>query len=189
MSHANNEQLSALMDDEFDGDVNLVDHLLQESHLQSAWSRYHLIGDCLRSHLAQTVINDVVPIAQASQAAPIISQPNQHKSVKNTMMKPALGFAIAASVAMLAILTVQTGTETTTAPADVVAFNKTNTLPPQTVGLHEATKSPVAVHELNSVANKRLNHYLVNHNEYRSHGSVSGIMPYVRIVAIERQEQ
>ena len=97
-------------------------------------------------------------------------------------MKPLAGFAIAASVAMAAVFSVQHSNKTNSvSPATAIAGN---TVVPQaqTFSFPNPQVLPAAVRKSDTpeeVANQRLNNYLMNHNEYRSNGSMNGILPYV----------
>ena len=48
-----NEQISALMDDDYDHQS--LNQLLKDEQLQNTWTRYHLIGDCLRDTLPEQI--------------------------------------------------------------------------------------------------------------------------------------
>lgn len=192
MSDYNNEQLSALVDDEYDDNADMIDRLIKDQALQDTWSRYHLIGDCLRGNLSDNLSNDVSErVSQSLQDEPTVLAPQKRKSFN---IKPVAGFAIAASVAMMAVFGVQKGNEVNTSvPGASIASNevKTTISQPQTLNFPEPQVLPAAVKQSDTpdlMANKRLNNYLMNHNEYRSNGSINGILPYVRIVTIESQE-
>ena len=159
--------------------------------MKDTWTRYHLIGDCLRNHLPQQVSNHVAEkISEELKQEPTVLSPNK-AAARNT--KPLIGFAIAASVALVAILGIQRGNETNLNPGVPVAVDQTNTSTPSASGFSfpETPVLPAAVTKSDtpeSVANQRMNNYLMNYNEYRSSGGMNGIPPYVRIVTIETQE-
>ena len=107
MNKANKEQLSAFMDDELDGmDDNQVGQMLKDPEALEVWSRYHLISDGLRRSLPEHPDQDLAGKVSAAVAQePAIVAPIRRRS--RSFARPAAGFAIAASVAMLAILGVQ----------------------------------------------------------------------------------
>ena len=193
MSKYNNEQLSALIDGEQDGgNTDIIDHIINDEGMKDTWSRYHLIGDCLRGHLPENISSDVfTQVSNTLRDEPTILAPHAHKRFN---IKSIAGFAIAASVAMVAVFSVQRGNEiNSSSNVPTIAANQINATvsQPQSFSFPEAQILPAAVKRSDtpeSVANQRLNNYLMNHNEYRSNGSMNAILPYVRIVTFESQE-
>ncbi|MGB1800388.1 MAG: sigma-E factor negative regulatory protein [Gammaproteobacteria bacterium] len=192
MNELNKEQLSAFIDGEHETD-HILDKLIHDEEMKQTWSRYHLIGDCLRDNIPEQVSNQVSQnISQALQNEPTVLAPTK----KRFDVKPLAGLAIAASVAMVAVFTIQTDNDVSSpvnnapAVANVVPSQVT---PAQTdiVNFSQPQALPAAVTHSDtpdSIANERLNNYLLNHNEYRSNAGVNGIMPHVRMVTIETQE-
>lgn len=193
MSEFNNEQLSALIDGEQDSDhTNTLDKLINDQGMKETWSRYHLIGDCLRGHLPDKITRHVsTQVSNTLRDEPTVLAP---QTTKRFNIKPIAGFAIAASVAMVAVLVIQGGNDINSSPnVPAIAANevKTTVSQPQSFSFPDTQFLPAAVKKSDtpdSVANQRLNNYLMNHNEYRSNGGVNAILPYVRIVTIESQE-
>ena len=193
MSKYNNEQLSALIDGEHDGEnTDIIDNIINDDDMKDTWSRYHLIGDCLRDHVPENISSDVsTQVSNTLRDEPTILIPHTHKRFN---LKPIAGFAIAASVAMVAVFSVQRGNEiNSSSDVPTIAANQINATvsQPQSFSFPEAQVLPAAVRKSDtpdSVANQRLNHYLMNHNEYRSNGGMNAILPYVRIVTVELQD-
>ncbi len=106
MNEAKKEQLSAFMDGEIDGrHENLVDQLLKDPEMLDTWSRYHLISDCLKQCLPERIDNALAEnISKSLRKEPTVIAPGRFA---HTLIKPVAGFAIAASVAALAILGIQ----------------------------------------------------------------------------------
>ena len=106
MNYAKKEQLSAFMDGEIDGqDKNLVDQLLKDPELLDTWSRYHLVSDCLKQSLPESIDKNLAGnISKSLQKEPAIVAPVR---LSHPLIKPVAGFAIAASVTALAILGIQ----------------------------------------------------------------------------------
>ncbi len=106
MNDEKKEQLSAFMDGELDGrDKNLVDQLLKDPELLGAWSRYHLVSDCLKQCLPDSIDRDLAGnISKSLQKEPAIVTPVR---LSHPLLKPVTGFALAASVTALAILGIQ----------------------------------------------------------------------------------
>lgn len=165
MSNINNEVISELVDGEH-ARSDMLDHLIGDEEKREIWYRYHLIGDCLRGNLSEPMTHDVAGKVKSSLAnEPVALSPGQSKHLN---IKPIVGFALAASVAAVAVFSVNKANEAgLSAPAPAVVKRSDS---------------------LDDVANQRLNNYLVNHNEYRSNGSINGIFPYVRIVTVQSRE-
>lgn len=106
MNETKHEQLSAFMDDETGGrQRELVDDLLRDPELLDTWSRYHLISDCLRRNMPARRDRELPEkVAAALESEPAILAPTRFPSA---VVKPVAGFAIAASVAALAVFGIQ----------------------------------------------------------------------------------
>ena len=106
MNEANKEQLSAFMDDEVDGlHKSQVDRMLKDPELLDTWSRYHLVSDCLKRNLPEHLDRDMAgKISESIEREPAIVAPGV---MSHSFAKPVAGFAIAASVAALAIFGIQ----------------------------------------------------------------------------------
>ncbi len=185
-----NEHISALMDDDYDAHV--MQRLLQDHSMQQTWSRYHLIGDCLRDTLPEKLSTDISERVHASlQSEPTVLAP---AGTQRFNLKPVAGFAIAASVAMVAIFGIKQNSNNVVPAGPAIAENQSvqqvispvatadTYIEPQIRPASVQTDTPA------SLANQRMSGYLVNYNEYRSSAGMHGIMPYVRIVTIETQE-
>jgi sigma-E factor negative regulatory protein RseA len=156
--------------------------------MKATWSRYHLIGDCLRDNVPEKISNQIsTNVSHILRNEPTILAP----VTKRFSIKPLAGFAIAASVAMLAVLSIQSGNEIDSSSSAAPVIAATTVAQPETFNFSEPQVLPAAVKESDtpeSIANQRLNNYLMNHNEYRSNVGVNGILPYARMVTIESQE-
>jgi sigma-E factor negative regulatory protein RseA len=192
MNESSNEQLSALIDGEHDNST-VLNNLINDEDMRGAWQRYHLIGDCLRGHLPDTLNSDIsTKVSKELREEPTVLAPQTSKRFN---LKPIAGFAIAASVALVAVFTIQRSAEIDTSNGTIpaVASNEVNKTysQPQSYTFPEPQVLPASIKKSDtpeSIANQRLNNYLMNYNEYRSNGGMNGILPYVRIVTIESQE-
>lgn len=111
---ANNEQLSALIDNELQ-DAKLLEQLANDAELADSWRDYHLIGDVIRGEVAPRIQIDIADqVALALEEEPAIvaprpqaeqDKPSSAKVVK--FFRYAGQYAIAASVAVAAIIGVQ----------------------------------------------------------------------------------
>ncbi len=105
MSEDIKEQLSALMDGELSRDERafLLRRLDHDAELRALWSRMHMARDVIAHRPAVTPLN----IADSVMAA--IAEDSKVAEIKPTRAKawrPWLGAAIAASVAMVAVLSI-----------------------------------------------------------------------------------
>lgn len=211
------EYISAFMDGESGHEAEaLLGHISADPALRKVWQRYHLIRDSLRGQLpAHLPRADVAArIAAAVAEEPSILTPNSHpvtphrKTPAQRALKPVVGLAIAASVAIVAIIGVRgldqaTSTGATPAAMQTVAETESATaseslvqsLQPapqaplaRTVST-ESQQQPVQPNYQQSDGGYGFDSYLINHNEYRANAGARGITPYARIVAPNDAEQ
>jgi len=186
------EQISALMDGELERDASRVIQLLTggPSEYRQTWWRFHLIRECLSGHLARSVDAAFADrVMSAIRDEPAIVAPGR---TLNRFLKPAMGFAIAASVAAVAILGLrQAGVGTPTSIQTATVAVQPQELIPRQVAARSTepgVEQPQVPFMIPENAEYRLNRYLVNYNEYRSHTGLQGMLPYVSIVAHEVDE-
>ena len=182
MNEQKREQLSALVDDELTYEASsVIDNLLEDDKAKETWTRYHLIGDSLRGHLPERYENTADRVSMAIASEPTILAPPKKltNGESSDLMKPVMGFAIAASVAAVAIFNVQQANQVPTAgqPGIVQSSIATNT--PSIVTSQLVSRQN---HQAQS-PDPRLSRYLVNYNEYRVNTGVGGMPPHVRMVA------
>ena len=184
------EQLSAMLDEGCSSleRSRILDQLSSEE-LRQTWDRYHLIGDVMRgegTRLSAGGIADRVR-AQLETEPAIISAPRPGNSAETHpfWLRPAAGAALAASVAVLAVLTVPQLMETepggspiqvAKAPVPISTGSLGRPPPPATGTRWKDLVQP----EVES----RLNRYLVDHNEYASPGGM-GVLPYATFVSYD----
>ncbi|MDH5444706.1 MAG: sigma-E factor negative regulatory protein [Gammaproteobacteria bacterium] len=174
MTEKKYENLSAIMD----GETELNDQLIQQLHadpeLRSRWQRYHLIRDGLDNHLPDVGMSDISEkVMSALEAEPTILAP-MHKRISQKVMKQAAGLAVAASVATIAIVSVQTSQLTNT-PDSTTSIARIEQPRIDQTAISQARLR-------NQAIQSKLNGYLVNHNEYSMSARMQGMMPYMRIV-------
>lgn len=185
------EAISALMDGEDREDGTLaISELLRDEVVRRAWGRYHLISDCLRQALPARIDPSLsTRICAALRKEPTVLGPRT--ALRTTILKPLAGFAIAASVAALALVAVQLNRLNSGMQAQpVVASQEPPVQPPGTFTFASghAGEQPAHPQLARGQSSARLNRYLVNYNEYRSNAAIQGMFPYVRIVAHENNE-
>lgn len=179
------EQVSALADGELpraEAEL-LLARMAREPALKKTWERYHLAGEAMRKGLAavhdrnfadriMAVIEDVeAPAARRRTSGRWLAH-----------LRPVAGMAVAASVALAAIVSLQPTTGT--APSEIVPQNMAATasgvplLRTQQVDF-SGVQSPELQNQLRT--------YLMNHNEHAGNTSLRGVMPYVHIAAYDKR--
>lgn len=157
------QNISALMDGElFDDEAEaLLDKLKRDPESQAEWDAYHLIGDALRQP-DQTHINISAALRQRLQAEPTVLAPRGRTG------QNARWFALSAAASVMALalvtwLSVQVGSE----PVQQMAMQQ----------------QPPALRPASFAANKRMNDYLMAHQEFSPSADVQGAASYIRTVA------
>lgn len=116
MASHKNEQLSAWMDGESD-DSRIVDSVLDNDELRAAFNRYQWVGEALRDELPEDLTLDITAsVAEALEKEPTVLAPGYQPTLVAPLgkrgkvvqlFKQAGQYAIAASVAAMAIVGVQ----------------------------------------------------------------------------------
>jgi sigma-E factor negative regulatory protein RseA len=171
MAEKIHEQVSALMDDECASEeIKLaLRRLERDEALQERWQRYHLISDVIKGSVPLAIDADF----SARMRSVLDNEPPLTAVRGNTApawRKPAIGFALAASVAAVTVLTQRN-------EIDV------NPIPPIS-GVGDGVQITDGTAATDPGEN-RLNAYLVNHNSFASMSSVYGVMPYVRMASYQ----
>ncbi|MCK5608785.1 sigma-E factor negative regulatory protein [Candidatus Pacearchaeota archaeon] len=175
------EQISVLVDGELTGNEikPVLDGFDVGMDAKDSWSSYHTISDALHNNLPSHISPFLADRVSAQLAnEPVLNQSsNRNKLLKfPVLFKPVAGFALAASVSAIAIMSVQSvgrdglnsapATETLAVSQQIVNYN-------QDPGESGATDHALA---------KEFEHYLVDHTEYSVAMNVQGALPYVRLV-------
>lgn len=177
MNESLNEQVSACVDGESDATETalLLRRLCQDDGLRSRWARYHLISDALKNNLP-----DQPSMTLADRVHQVVAQETtpQRRFSAARLLKPAAGFAIAASVAALAVFAVRSlPTATDHAPPEQVASAAAAPQYPRDQGTRwDRTRPEVAA---------RLNTYMLNHSGHAETAGMQAVIPYVRLVGYD----
>lgn len=161
---------------------------------RAAWARYHMIGDVLRDNASAIAPAEF----SASIAARIADEPTvlAPRGRTKSAMRPVAGFAIAASVATLAVIGVQRMDPAEVSnPAPAIALSPASEVVPVPAAASPAVAAatvdtgpaPLELARDTQPAQRRFNSYLVKFNEQRSNVGVPGVNPYVRIVGFESE--
>lgn len=187
------EQLSALADDELSEAERplLLGRLQRDLQLRACLGRYQLIGEVMRGGDIPAATLGVADRVQRALAedAPLHAAPLH----RLTWWKPVAGLAVAASVALVAVLSVSSLRTGDGADQQVPALASSGTQSlavPASASLTAGGGDAPADQwdRLDPHIDKRLSGYLVNHNEYAASRGVQGVMPYVRIVGYDTGE-
>ncbi|MEJ1356116.1 MAG: sigma-E factor negative regulatory protein [Candidatus Sedimenticola sp. (ex Thyasira tokunagai)] len=181
------EQLSALLDDELAHHEMqaLLDRLQDDDDLHDSLDTYQLISDVMRGEGVRLspagiagAIREQIKSEPAIIAAPARGHGSKFGSRVHHWAKPAVGAALAASVAVMAVY-----------------------LFPQIQGVAGGDGVPIVASSANAPYHERtatrwknlpgpkvesqLNRYLVDHNEFSSSGAMSGVAPYASFVTYD----
>lgn len=165
------EQISALVDDELSEAEHalLIKRLTDDASMRDRLSRYQLISDSLQNHMPRKTDPDFnIGVQLALQDEPDV----QAEPARLTrLFKPLAGLAVAASVAVVAVLSLQSVRQESPAGASAVATA------PVSNEFAAVDATPLLADTGNGA--QSLDVYLVNHNEYAVN---RGMLPYVRLV-------
>lgn len=194
MSESTKELVSALIDGELESNAeSTLDSFLASGELQSTWSRYHMIGDSMRDVLPASIDKKLASrISAGVREEPHLLIPAQENNI--AFLKPIAGFAIAASVAAMAILGIQQNSPERQVPQQSIAAVapspqlNTAVVPHQAASAGESP-SELQLRRVKMDARARMNSYLVNYSEYRTNSGFQGILPYARTVSFENNRQ
>ena len=194
MSETQKERLSAFMDGETQDereDQQVLDALLEDPETRGAWARYHLASDCMNGRLPRRLDRTLADrVAESLRNEPVILAPSR---TWRGFVKPVAGFAIAASVATLAVLIALQNPEGVNDPgpaslAKVAPDPSAGGVAPAPVRAvsagNPAERRPVA----RRGEPPRLSRYINDYRARRSGARISEGMPVVAVF-IERTER
>ncbi len=174
-----NERVSSFLDGEQKLDNTLMDSLLNNEETKAKWARYNLVSDIINDRAKYKVDNSwFSELNRKLENEPVILAPKVSRTFRQKVIKQVSGFAVAATVAMVAILSVQ---QTQVAEKDSATQIAQRALTSSEI-------KPVSL-RLNKAAESKLSGYLVNHYEYSITGKMQGVMPYMRIVSVTPAER
>lgn len=178
MSNQFDEQFSALVDGEAQQPNDVLSRIQHDDELRQRWQRYHLVRDAMTGHVEGKGLPDIsTQVSQALENEPTVLTPKPKTSRLQTVYKQASGFAVAATVAAVAVITVQQTQVAQDSHVQTAAVNV-----PKNVQL--TTVKHVNNSRLDSAVESKLSGYLVQHNEYSVTAKMQGALPYMRIVSV-----
>ncbi|MCI0508366.1 MAG: sigma-E factor negative regulatory protein [Gammaproteobacteria bacterium] len=215
------EQISAFLDNELSHEncEQLISTLCKDEGLKSCLERYQLISDSMRNQLPSGIKRDFVRhVMSVVEAEPTILAPAASLSNKSNyqsiLTRKAAGFAIAASVAAIAVIGVQS--KYSEEPEQVATA-----MPDKSEFVRMAEENPVAANVQPVITSKpangfatasttvqqqplvqqqpipqitlrkfdsQLHQYIVNHSQYAAGAGVHDIISSARIVSSSQQK-
>jgi len=186
------EQLSALLDSELD-DQQLASFMrdLKRDPIGDAESaqRYRLVGDAIRDEVDQSSFMDIsAAVHRAIEQEPTHNEVIVSVQQKSTFslsglvsswVKPLTGMAVAASVAMVTLVTFNTvqNTDITGQPAQLAQ----QVMPVNAeIARNVQVASTLNTGKKSVQQQQQLNRYMLQHSGYASQSTMQGMMPYVR---------
>ncbi len=185
------EKISAFLDNDMHRDELMSFSLSAEADDAKVAQRYQMVGDALRGEMSNSSFVDVSQAVSealadeniAEQMTASVSKPLPESSVEKSgffdlsaWFKPIAGMAVAASVAVVMVITV-TGQDDN-AGIVPVASNTDTQVQPAAVRLAAEGKAT------NSKDNE-LDAYINQHLEFATQDTLQGRLPYVRAVSFE----
>lgn len=189
------EKLSAYIDDDLSAAE--IEQLIAEqaTHSENTFSeaaRYQMIGDALRSELSDASMIDVSTQVreairhEAFDAVESVQAPKQTKNNFNlvawldnffgSMARPLAGMAVAASVAVVMVVTV----------IQTESPNGSQQLASQSESQSVKSEPAIAV-VIESQQATEFDRYLAEHAEFAAQDTIQGRIPYVRAVSYEAE--
>lgn len=196
------EQLSALLDSALDEQQlqSFMQDLKRDPIADAeAAQRYRLMGDALREELDQSSFMDISSaVHRAIEQEPDYNEipaSAKHKPQFNLSallsgwVKPLTGMAVAASVAMVTLVTFNTVQNSDSAGqstqlAQSAPIERVN----PAISRNVQVASTLNISEKTPEQQKILNSYMLQHSGYASQSTMQGMMPHVRAADVENQE-
>jgi sigma-E factor negative regulatory protein RseA len=197
MSKESREHLSRFMDGEISRETSrfLVRRLGADSELRETWARYHLVRDCLRhqeGNLAGINLCGKVQQALANEGPKTASRSIARSRTKGNRstsgwLKPVAGMAIAASVALMAIITVGPGqSPLSTSPGELAGNTPADSfVSPNNLLARSPRSQQVSVLGGTGNSNQKMNSYLLRHYQVTGSTGGKGFVTFVPIVVTQ----
>jgi len=186
MTESSREHLSSLMDDELDrkGCKFMLRRLAGDAELKARWSRMHMLRACLRNE--RLAGGDLV----ARVAVALESEPAPSKSLSSRLLRPVAGGAIAASVAVMAIVGINSSMLEQSGSGGLAENEEPGFVSRPTQLDQPFTQSavPVSYSEDQRSQRQRLSGYVMRHHQAAgSTGFVSWVPIVTELNAVEKE--
>lgn len=188
LTNSRKEKISAFLDNDMHHDELMSFSLSAESDDARAAQRYQMIGDTLRGEMSNSSFVDVshaVREALADEISAVETGPSLDKQAPSAIFdisawfRPVAGMAVAASVAVVMVVT--------------LSGQETGALTPIAVNVEEqpAAMSATKVATDDQLMDKKatdLDPYINQHLEFATQDALQGRLPYVRAVSYETEK-
>ena len=183
-----NEKISAWLDDAIEADEADSLQAMPLTGVYSTAARYRMIGDAIRGRIADASMIDIsASVSEAIRREPELTPAARPEVVSRPGRKPSFGFgawlrpigglAVAATVAMVMVVTL-TDQQSQTGDAVVADAARQPVLSVPVNNVTPAYNRPgYALPAVN------LNNYMTEHSEYAAQDTMQGMMPYARAVS------
>lgn len=208
------EQLSALLDNALDAQQlhSFMQDLKRDPVADAETTqRYRLMGDAMRDEIDQSSFMDVsasVSRALEHEAAHGIEMAAARKPFNfaawlntsfKTWLKPVSGAAVAASVAVVTLLTfnsVNQSPDVSATAQQQMALNTVSSDAPAAqlqrvnpeIARNVRPASTIVSAQKSAQQQKQLNIYMLQHSSYASQATLQGMLPYVRAADVKSRE-
>ena len=229
MTNLSDERLSSLLDGELDDTQqrHAIDALGGDAEARDRWERFHLASDALHGNLPDAIDPQFASgVMAAIEDEPTILAPPPRKSSASTvhahtpsrLSKRFAGLAVAASVAAIAVMGVeslyhedpaaplnQQVAESAAPPSEYIrlaqqpspsrvatlaSVNTPLATPPAAAPSLKARAEMLRTHpDIARRIDPRLHKYLLNHSQQTARSNIQGVMPYARIVTYPGVQQ
>jgi sigma-E factor negative regulatory protein RseA len=182
MNKESREHISSLMDGEISRETGrfVVRRLGNDQELCATWARYHLVRDCLRHQEGGLASEDLAARIRHRIEREALATPSRRNTT--AWLRPSVGLAIAASVALMAIVAVGPGQQA--APTAGGELAESSAVQPFT-SPQSLTPAPVTQQASllgGSASNSRMNAYLLRHYQATGTTGGKGFVSFVPIV-------
>lgn len=172
VSEQRGQQLSGFMDGELPGKTEL-DALIQDAGARAVWGRYHVIRDAVQNELPEQYCDLSSRISLALDDEPTVLAPRPRPV---SSWQKAVGFAVAASVFAVAIVSFQSFQSADEAASAVASAAP---IPVVAEPASQVADAPVVIDDERA----RLEDMLINHTEAVSANGLNVMLPYARVVS------
>ena len=188
------EKISAFLDNDMHRDELMSFSLSAEADDAKVAQRYLMLGDALRGEMSQSSFVDVSQAVREALAdeniadqmtESVSAQPAQPATEKSSFFdlsawfKPVAGMAVAASVAVVMVVTVTGQDSAGIAPVATNTDTQLQAQPAVQVAVEDETID---------AKDTDLNSYINQHLEFATQDTLQGRLPYVRAVSFESKK-
>ena len=188
------EKISAFLDNDMHRDELMSFSLSAEADDAKVAQRYLMVGDALRGEMSQSSFVDVSQAVREALAdeniadqmtESVSAQPAQPATEKSSFFdlsawfKPVAGMAVAASVAVVMVVTVTGQDSAGIAPVATNTDTQLQAQPAVQVAVEDKTID---------AKDTDLNSYINQHLEFATQDTLQGRLPYVRAVSFESKK-